>query len=47
MKSIVKTLFFDKEIVSKIKATKLNKEVLYNHLFNGKITMQEYLAASK
>ena len=45
--NLFKKLIFDKEIVSKIKQSKMTKEMLYNHLSNGRITMQEYLAASK
>lgn len=47
MKSLFKSLFFDKEVVVNIKKSNVDKEILYNHLFNGKITMQEYLVASK
>lgn len=47
MKSIFKDLFFDKEIVRKIKEVKLDKHILYNHLFNGRITLQEYLSAEE
>ena len=46
MKSILKHLFFDKELVQRIKEVKTNKNLLYNHLVSGKITLQEYLAAS-
>lgn len=43
----IKELIFDKEVVSKIKEAKMTREMLYNHLSNGRITLQEYLAASK
>jgi hypothetical protein len=43
MKSIIKILFFDKELVNQIKEVNLNEGVLYNQLISGKITMQEYL----
>ena len=46
MKSI-KNLIFDREVVSKMRQAKMTKEMLYNHLSNGRITMQEYLVASK
>ena len=47
MKSIIKELFFDKEVVAKIKEAHIENERLYNLLFIGKITMQEYLSAKK
>ena len=43
MKSIIKILFFDKELVHQMKEVKMNEGVLYNQLISGKITMQEYL----
>jgi len=43
----IKDLVFDREVVSKLRQTKMTKEMLYNHLINGRITMQEYLAASR
>ncbi len=43
----IKKLIFDKDVVSKIRQSKMTKEMLYNHLSNGRITMQEYLVASK
>ena len=43
----IKKMIFDREIVSKLRQSKMTKEMLYNHLSNGRITMQEYLAASK
>lgn len=43
----IKELIFDKEVVSKIRQAKMTKEMLYNHLSNGRITMQEYLIASR
>lgn len=45
MKSIFKDLFFDKELVDLIKEEKTDKNILYQRLFSGKITLQEYLAA--
>jgi hypothetical protein len=43
----IKDLVFDREVVSKIRQAKMTKEMLYNHLINGRITMQEYLVASR
>lgn len=43
----IKNLIFDREVVSKLRQAKMTKEMLYNHLINGRITMQEYLAASR
>ncbi len=45
MKSIIKDLFFDKELVENIKKTKADKNILYQQLISGKITLHEYLAA--
>ncbi len=47
MKSIIKQLFFDKELVNRIKKTKTNKAVLYSALLDGRITLSEYMAATK
>jgi Holliday junction resolvasome RuvABC endonuclease subunit len=44
MKSIIKQLFFDREMVEAMKVAKTDREVLYTHLINGKITMKEYIA---
>jgi hypothetical protein len=44
MKKLLKTLFFDREVVEAIK--KSQPELLYAHLISGKITMKEYIAAS-
>jgi hypothetical protein len=46
MSSIIKSLFFDKELVSKIKKSDLDSNVLYVQLISGKITLQEYIAAT-
>lgn len=43
MKSFIKSLLFDKELVTTIKVARMEKEHLYNLLFSGKITMKEYL----
>jgi len=45
MKSILKDLFFDKQLVNQIKKNKVNSDLLYVQLMNGNITMQEYIAA--
>ena len=44
MKSLIKQLFFDKEMVDALKVARTNKEVLYTQLIDGKITMKEYIA---
>ncbi|MGN6439801.1 MAG: hypothetical protein ACTHMM_24965 [Agriterribacter sp.] len=41
--TMIKNLSFDKEMVSKLEAKKLDLDVLYVYLTNGKISMQEYL----
>ncbi len=46
MNRLIKQLFFDKELVDAIKASKTNGNLLYIQLINGKITMKEYIAAS-
>jgi len=43
MKKLIKTLFFDREVVEAIKRTQ--PELLYAQLISGKITMKEYIAA--
>ena len=43
MKSFIKKLYFDKEMVNKIRAAKVNKHRLRNMLESGKITLIEYL----
>jgi len=45
MTTIFQSLFFDKELVNKIKKSELDSNVLYVQLISGKITMQEYIAA--
>ena len=47
MNTIIKTLFFDKELVTKIKKSELDSNVLYVQLISGKITLQEYVAATR
>lgn len=46
MTSIIKALFFDKELVSKIKKSNPDNNFLYTQLISGKITLQEYAAAA-
>jgi hypothetical protein len=46
MSTIIKSLFFDKELVSKIKRSDLDNNLLYVQLISGKITLKEYLAAT-
>lgn len=43
METMIKELSFDKEMVSKLKNQKVDIDVLYVYLMNGKITMKEYL----
>ncbi len=43
----MKELLFDRHVVGKMKESGLTKDALYNHLCNGRITLQEYLLASK
>ena len=45
MKKFLEQLVFDKELVKSIKATKAQPELLYVELLNGRITLQEYIAA--
>jgi hypothetical protein len=47
MTSIIKTLFFDKELVNNIKKSDLDSNLLYVQLISGKITLQEYVAATR
>ena len=47
MKALLKALSFDKEMVAAIKVAAPSREQLYAHLISGKITMKEYIAASK
>ncbi|WP_158085441.1 hypothetical protein [Niastella vici] len=45
MTTFISSLFFDKELVNKIKESELDSNVLYVQLISGKITLQEYIAA--
>jgi len=47
MKQLLKALFFDREMVAVIKAAKPSKEQLYAELISGRITMKEYIAATR
>lgn len=46
MITIIKSLLFDKELVAQIKKSNTDKNFLYTQLISGKITLQEYIAAS-
>lgn len=43
METIIKDLYFDENMVSRLEKQKVDLDVLYVYLMNGKITMQEYL----
>lgn len=47
MKTVISDLIFDKELVSKVKSLQVNKDLLYNQLISGKITMKEFIRLSK
>ena len=47
MKSIMKYLFFDKDVVTTIKTANVDDNQLYNLLFTGRITLEEYVVGSK
>ena len=47
MKTVLNELVFDQEMVEKLKQANLQKEYMYNLLFCGKITLQEYLDANR
>ena len=44
MKTLIKQLLFDREMVEAVKIAKANREILYAQLINGRITMKEYIA---
>jgi hypothetical protein len=46
MSNLIRSLFFDRELVDTIKKSKPQQEILYNNLITGKITLQEYLAVT-
>jgi|GEM_PF-610636 hypothetical protein len=47
MKTLIKQLFFDKEVVDALKSSKTGSEMLYIQLISGRITMKEYIAVDK
>ena len=47
MKSVLSELVFDHEMVDKLKKANLREEYMYNLLFSGKITLQEFLDANQ
>jgi hypothetical protein len=46
-KTMISELFFDEKVVSSLKESNLNNDILYSFLYSGKITMQEYLQLCK
>lgn len=47
MKSLIKMLSFDRQVIAEVKKINADPAYLYNLLNAGKITMQEYLIAVK
>jgi hypothetical protein len=47
VKALIKQLFFDREIVDAITASKAAREMAYIQLISGRITMKEYVAIDK
>ena len=47
MKTLIKQLSFDKDVVNAIKSSKAGRDMLYIQLMSGKITMKEYVAVAK
>ena len=47
MKSFMKKLLLDRKVITAIKKNKPGNAYLYNLLCAGKITLQEYLLATK
>lgn len=43
METMIKELSFDNEMVKKLENQKVDIDVLYVYLMNGKITLKEYL----
>ena len=43
MKSIIRDLFYDRELVKTAKKAHVSKDQLYNQLSQGRITLMEYL----
>ena len=47
IKKAIFNLSYDRELVSQLRRAKLDKALLENHLAQGKITLEEYLHATK
>jgi hypothetical protein len=47
MESVIKNLLFDKELVNQIREGKVEGGLLYQSLISGKITLEEFLAATR
>ncbi|WP_165958060.1 hypothetical protein [Segetibacter sp. 3557_3] len=47
MKSIMKYLFYDQDVVETIQENDVNRDYLYNMLYSGRITLEEYVAGTK
>jgi hypothetical protein len=43
MKTIIKSLFFDRALMRSFKKQKLDENYLQTYLLDGKISMEEYL----
>lgn len=43
METLIKDLYFDAKMVNTLEKKKVDLDVLYVYLMNGRITMQEYL----
>lgn len=43
----LKDLFFDRKVVNALRNAEVDENYLYNQLYSGKITLQEYLLAVK
>lgn len=43
METIINELYFDPKVVNTLEEKKVDLDILYVYLMNGKITMQEYL----
>ncbi|HRP55146.1 hypothetical protein [Agriterribacter sp.] len=43
METMINDLKFDKEMVNTLEKKKVDIDILYVYLMNGKITLQEYL----
>ena len=44
--SAIRELVFDEALVNHMKALKVDEDLLYARLISGRITLQEYIAAS-